>query len=152
MKSGSPRAALNAPVRPSDPAIKRGIWSNPNNVDLDKPLIYRIEMWSEDGKYFDYIGKARDASRLKEYDRNMKKIHERRERGKTQKYRAVHYALSQAIREGWKCECYPMENCGTDQLNFKEQQLICSYRCTLNGGKGWTVADIDSISIEALIR
>jgi hypothetical protein len=45
-----------------------------------------------------------------------------------------------------------MENCGTDQLNFKEQQLICSYPCTLNGGKGWTVADIDSISIEALIR
>ena len=127
------------------------IWSNPGEVDMGSPLIYRIEIWSESGEYYDYIGKARGGSRLREYDRNMRRIGERKERGKTQKYRAVHYVLYQAIQAGWKYNCYPMENCPPEILNSREQQLISEHPCTLNGGRGWRVSEIESLNIQMLI-
>lgn len=129
-----------------------GIWTNPHEVDLSQPLLYRIELFLEDGTDYDYIGKARNISRLREYDRNMKKIRDGRERGKTQGYRAVHFALYQALENGWRVNCYPLENCSSEQLNAREGQLISQYPCNLNDGKSWRVSDMAGITLESLLR
>tara|TARA_R110002072_G_scaffold289292_2_gene456242 strand:- start:480 stop:1175 length:696 start_codon:yes stop_codon:yes gene_type:complete len=132
--------------------VTEGVWTNPNSVDLTSPLIYRIEIESEDGNLYDYIGKARNVSRMREYDRNMRKIREGRERGKTQGYRAVHYALYQALDKDWPIKCCPLENCSSEQLNVREAHLIGQYPCNLNDGKSWRVADMASITLESLLR
>jgi hypothetical protein len=121
-------------------------------VDLSAPLLYRIEIWTDDGDYYDYIGKARSTSRLREYERNLKKIAAGRERGKTQKYRAVHFALFLAKQNGWKTLCYPIENCDQNDINTREQQLIGEQSCSLNYGRGWRVCDIESLSLAALLQ
>jgi hypothetical protein len=155
MRRAGARASTErrAPVDVSESRRRAGgLWTNPHSIDLSAPLIYRIEIWADDGSYFDYIGKARSGARLREYDRNLRKIAERRERGTTQKYRAIHYALYLATQNGWQFTCYPLENCHPGELNTREQQLISEHPCSLNNGKGWRVAEIDSVSLHDLLR
>jgi hypothetical protein len=130
----------------------QNMWENPHGVDLEQPLIYRIEVTCDQGNDYDYIGKARSGKRLAEYRRNMLKIEAHRERGKTQNYRAVHFALYQALIHGWPYRCFPLENALPEMLNTREQQLIAEYPCNLNNGRTWRVAQIDEIDLEDLPR
>jgi hypothetical protein len=151
------RTSVQGPPPSPEGKERRGsnaanIWSNPKAVDLSSPLIYRIEIWSIDGEYYDYVGKARSGARLNEYDRNLVKIRLGKERGKNQSYRAVHLALYRAVQDGWKYHAYPLENCDFASLNSRERQLIEELPCSLNGGKRWRVVDLRSLSIADLLR
>jgi hypothetical protein len=55
-------------------------WDNRNNVDLGNQFIYMIRIQCPDGE-LRYIGRARNESRLREYQRNLTKIFEGKPRG-----------------------------------------------------------------------
>lgn len=129
------------------------LWSNPHNINLDAQFLYFIT--DDNRRKHRYIGKARNKSRLKEYENNMLKIKEGRERGKTQNYRAVHFVMYTALINGWEIDFYPIENCincTKDDINQLEKQRISEYNCNLNGAKTWRVSQINNISIDSLLR
>lgn len=127
------------------------VWENPRAIDLNLPLIYRIEITAPDSKVYHYIGKARNGARLREYDRNMKKIAAGKDRGKVQGYRAVHFALYIAIQSGWDFQCFPLENTLKEALGERESELIAEFTCNLNNGRSWRIVDMPTLSIDDLI-
>src|SRR5262245_43185647 len=100
------------------------IWTNPRGIDLGIRFLYFVGVSDAAGNSYRYVGKARNASRLSEYRNNMLKIQDGRERGATQNYRAVHFAMYQALTSGWHLDAYPLENCSDDQVNTLERQRI----------------------------
>lgn len=127
------------------------LWRSANDVDLNSCFLYLICVIDPSGKRYSYIGKARDQSRLREYRNNMRKIQASRERGEKQKYRAVHFAMYSALRNGWPLDFYPLENCSEEELNARERLRIREHGCNLNGARTWRVADIDGISLDDLV-
>ena len=127
-------------------------WSNPKGIDTTKPFIYLIQIFSEDGRSYKYVGKARSASRLDEYIRNIKKIFNNKPRGATQGYRAVHFALAKACEFGWKYSIQPIESVAQENLNARERILTIEHKCNLNGAKTWHVDQFSSLTIEQLLR
>ncbi|RVT82407.1 hypothetical protein [Inhella crocodyli] len=130
----------------------KSLWRSKDGVDIERPFLYFISVKSSDGAVYTYVGKARDEARLHEYRRNMLKIHARRERGKSQNYRAVHFALYSALRNDWEIDFFPLENCEKGQLNELERQRIRERCCNLNGARTWRVAQLDQVSLHGLVR
>lgn len=128
------------------------LWRTADGIDLGRPFLYFISVRSSEGVLYTYVGKARDETRLHEYRRNMLKIHSRRERGKSQNYRAVHFALYSALNNGWETNFFPLENCEKGQLNELERQRIREHRCNLNGARTWRVGQMEQVSLPELVR
>lgn len=128
------------------------LWSNPKGIDLNSRFLYFITITDKVGIEYRYIGKARNKSRLREYRNNMKKIRTGRERGKKQNYRAIHFVMYRALENCWDIAFYPLESCNAGNVDSLEQQRIRELKCNLNGAKTWRVADINSITIEGLLR
>lgn len=128
------------------------LWGNPLQVNLAECFIYYISVTNEKHEEFRYVGKARNASRLNEYRNNMLKIKSRKERGKTQGYRAVHFALYSALEKGWHIEFYPLENCVKENLNAVENKRIKELKCNLNGGKTWRISGMTELTLTGLVR
>jgi hypothetical protein len=131
--------------------LKR-LWRSVDGIDLERPFLYFISVKSSNGDLYTYVGKARDEARLHEYRRNMLKIHARRERGKSQNYRAVHFALYSALINGWEIDFFPLENIEKSELNDLERQRIRERCCNLNGARTWRVAEIDQVSLNGLVH
>ena len=127
------------------------MWTNPKRINLDSPFVYYISITDETGNEYRYIGKARHKGRLKEYKRNMVKIRDRRPRGQTQKYRAVHFLLYKAIENNWKINFYPLEACSHSELSHVEKRLIAELGCNLNRGRTWPIEEICTLKIEDVV-
>jgi hypothetical protein len=136
---------------PFDEQIK-ALWQNLKAVDLALPFLYFISIEDPDGSEYRYVGKARDESRLHEYRLNMLKICKGKERGKKQGYRAVHFALYTALREGWHFSFIPLENCSKEKLNELERLRTLELRCNLNNARTWRVADMEGLMLKHLLR
>ena len=130
----------------------KSLWSNPKGIDLDVRFLYFIAISDKSGIEYRYIGKARNKSRLHEYQNNMKKIQIGRERGVRQNYRAIHFAMYSALKNDWEIDFSPLENCNSDNVDSLEQQRIRELKCNLNGARTWRVADINSITVQGLFR
>src|SRR5882672_4619117 len=115
------------------------LWANPRHICLSAPFVYYICVTDANGRQYRYAGRARNKSRLDEYKKNMLKIRDRRPRGKKQKYRAVHFALFEALENGWKIEFSPVEPCVAEELNSVEKKVMAKFRCNLNGAKTWAI-------------
>lgn len=76
------------------------LWQTPKRIG-ESPFLYFLIITDDVSNEYRYIGKARGYSRLEEFKRNMRKIHLGKPRGTTQKYRAVHFVLYQAIQNNW---------------------------------------------------
>ena len=127
------------------------MWTNPKRINLDTPFVYYISITDDAGSEYRYIGKARHKGRLKEYKRNMVKIRDRRPRGRTQKYRAVHFLLYRAIENNWNINFYPLEACSQNELAHVEKRLIEELGCNLNRGRTWRIEDLCTLKIEDVI-
>lgn len=130
----------------------KALWHNPKAVDLALPFLYLISIEDLDGSEYRYVGKARSEDRLYEYRRNMLKICKRKERGKKQGYRAIHFALFTALREGWNFSFIPLENCSNEKLNELERLRTLELRCNLNNAKTWRVAQMEGLMLKHLLR
>lgn len=128
------------------------LWSNPRNVDLGSPFIYFIRVVDDHEVEFRYVGKARNLSRLREYQRNMLKIRSGRERGAKQNYRAVHLALYSALQNNWQIEFIALENANPETIDRVEAQRAADLNCNLNGGSTWRVANMSSLKVQDLVR
>ena len=111
-------------------------------------LPWLVCITDDQGTEYRYVGKARNRSRLNEYRNNMLKIKAGRERGKTQKYRAVHFVLYSALLNGWRIEFNPLKNCTKEEAGQLETKEISDLDCNLNGRRGWRVSEMRSLSIE----
>lgn len=127
-------------------------WQDPNEVDLASPFLYFVSITDSDSDEYRYIGKARSESRLREYRRNMLKIRDGKERGKTQGYRGVHFSMFTALCNDWPISCIPFENCDNEKLNELEQLRIHEFKCNLNNARTWRVAQMSSLTLKYLIR
>jgi len=127
------------------------LWNNPKKIDIETTFLYYILIADYKGNKYNYIGKARNKKRLKEYNRNMKKISLGKERGKKQNYRAIHFVLFKALKENWKIEFYPLENCSKDEINKIEKERISKCKCNLNGAKTWRLSNIP-LTINELLK
>lgn len=127
------------------------MWTNPKRINLDSPFVYYISITDETGNEYRYIGKARHKGRLKEYERNMRRIRDRKPRAKKQKYRAVHFLLYRAIENNWKIDFYPFEACSHSELSHVENRLIAELGCNLNRGCTWPIEEICTLKIEDVV-
>ena len=116
------------------------LWNNPKEIDIETSFLYFILITDNNGNKYEYIGKARNEKRLKEYKRNMKKISLGKERGKKQNYRAIHFVLFKALKENWNIEFYPLENCSKNEINKREKERINKCNCNLNGARTWRIS------------
>jgi len=128
------------------------LWTNPAQVNLMECFIYYIAVMNDKNEKFEYVGKARNSSRLNEYRNNMLKIKCGKERGKTQGYRAVHFALYSALENNWSIEFHPLENCTKENLNEVENKKINELKPNLNGGKTWRFSNMVDLTLAKLIR
>jgi len=128
------------------------LWANPAQVNLSECFIYYIAVTNDKNEKFQYVGKARNSSRLNEYRNNMLKIRCGKERGKTQGYRAVHFALYSALENNWNIDFYPLENCTKENLNEVENRRIREFQCNLNGGKTWRLSSMADLTLAKLLR
>lgn len=128
------------------------LWSNPNQVNISECFLYLIAITDDHNQEYRYVGKARNASRLKEYKNNMLKIKAGKERGKAQGYRTVHFALYSALECGWRITFHPLENCAQEKLNEFENKKITELQCNLNGGRTWRVSNITNLTLAGLVR
>ena len=83
-----------------------------------------------------YIGKyGRIRRPTKEYGRNVARLLSGRpyRTGKPDGYRAIHYALAEAVRVGRPIILTILENVAPDRINQREQELIRERGATLNG-------------------
>lgn len=147
-------------MKPMISAAKPPIsWSNPQGFNPNAPFIYLIEVVSAAGNKYRYVGRARDCSRLREYEKNINralasetsrppimKSGERQSDGNV-KYRYVHLALVKAIREKWRIKVKAVENCPKENLTAREKFYMDKYIHNLNnvrklnGGKMWHVEE-----------
>ena len=123
------------------------MWTNPKRINLDSPFVYYISITDDTGSEYRYIGKARHKGRLKEYQRNIRKIRDWKQRASNQKYRAVHFLLYKAIENNWKINFYPLEACSQSELAHVEKRLIAELGCNLNRGRTWPIEDICTLKI-----
>ncbi len=128
------------------------LWENPKKVNLLENFLYFITITDDQNIEYRYVGKARDGSRLKEYQNNMLKIEARKDRGKVQGYRTVHFALYNALKNDWDIKCHPLENCTKEQVDELETRRIKELKCNLNGGKTWRISHMESLVITELMR
>lgn len=129
-------------------SILNSKWQNPNGINESLPFIYYIGIKDmEGGREYRYVGKARNRERIEEYSNNMVKIARGQPRGKKQRYRAVHFALFTAIRQGWEIEMRPLK---ASPSNNDESALQKKHNCNLNGMKTWPVEKLSILTIEDL--
>lgn len=136
-------------------------WSNPKNIDLKKPYIYRIRVKTPNREYC-YVGKGSKPSRMGAYESNVsrvlrgeskrplfKKNGERQSEGNI-KFRFVHLVLATAVQEGWLVEHYPIENCSKEEHLEREKYWRNEHRCNMNEGKSWFVEEFNMLSKELI--
>lgn len=132
------------------------LWENPKNIDLDSRFLYFISVCDHNGEEYSYVGKARNKGRLNEYRNNLKKIHAGEERGEKLGYRAVHFALYTALKNGWEIRCFPLENFIDVDVDADLEQLekyrIAELNCNLNGARTWRVSQLSTLTLEDLLR
>ncbi len=133
-------------------------WSNPRNIDLSRPYIYFIRVYSGKNEYR-YVGKGSSPSRMDAYNRNVvralagePKRPARKRNGEAQnegniKFRYVHLVLAVAAKNGWKIEHYPLENCEKNEHKDLEKLRIQELECTMNYGESWFVGDFEELAI-----
>jgi len=126
-------------------------WTSLEGVRLDSPFVYRIKVYSPDAGLLEYIGKARNEARLREYQNNLEKIRLGKPRGSNQRYRAVHLALYRALNGGWEYEITAIENADSDNLSAREQHWINALKPVLNGAQTWAIESIRALEPEDLI-
>lgn len=128
-----------------------GLWSNPHNVDMNVPLLYRVDITCEDGTDYCFLGESPNDCELKQHQQQILSIEQGRERGATENYLAVHLALYRAIKRDWKYHCYAVEN--VDLANSEQILKALGEKLTpnLNGAATWRVADMDQLTIDGLI-
>ena len=129
-------------------SILNSKWQNPKGINESLPFIYYIGIKDiEGGREYRYVGKARDRMRIEEYSKNMAKIARGWPRGKKQRYRAVHFVLYKAIRQGWDIEMRPLK-ASPDKND--ERELQTKHNCNLNGMKTWPVEKLSALTIRDL--
>ena len=138
------------------------LWTKPKGIDESIPFIYHLSITDDAGKEYRYVGKARHYGRLREYKRNIRRIHDGKPRRTTpgqEEYRAVHFALYKAIENDWDINfyiIYPLKAPSKDELNVVENQFIDKLKCNLNKrynpkAGGWAVEDLDKLKIEEFV-
>ena len=129
-------------------SILNSKWQNPKGINESLPFIYYIGIKDiKGGREYRYVGKARDRKRIEEYSKNMAKIARGQPRGKKQRYRAVHFVLYTAIRQGWEIEMRPLKS---SPGKNDESELQKKHNCNLNGMKTWPVEELSTLTIEDL--
>jgi hypothetical protein len=126
--------------------------TNPNGVDLTRPYLYLIVVHSPTMVYR-YIGKASSPSRMDAYLRNVERVlagetkrpavtrDGRPQSMSNQKYRFVHLVLATAVQRGWSITQTALENCEKAEHSTLEKRRIAEYRCDMNAGSSWFIAD-----------
>ena len=128
------------------------LWENPKYIDLDSRFLYFISVCDHNGDEYRYVGKARNKGRLNEYRNYLKKIQAGEERGEKTGYRAVHFALYTALKNGWEIKCFPLENCTDEDVDQLEKCRIAELHCNLNGARTWRVSQISTLTLKELLR
>lgn len=135
------------------------VWTNPRNVDLEAPYLYFIRVQSPT-KEWRYVGKGSKPSRMDAYARNVTRVLEGKPKrpaikrdGKPQpegniRFRFVHLVLATAVKEGWRIEHYPLQNCSKAEQSHVERQLQVQMDCNMNDGPSWFVEDFERLSRE----
>lgn len=100
-------------------------WFTVETIDgatLNLPGIYR---WEIDGVGV-YVGRYTWPSRLKEYRKNVARLHadEAYRPSNSYGFRAIHRALASASQKGCRIKFVVVENCSRDQLNERERWHI----------------------------
>ena len=135
------------------------IFTNPKSINMSDSFLYYIQIRDITcGHEYRYVGQARNMGRIKEYDRNMLRIHKglpkrSRKDNKDRDYRTVHFVLYRSLREGWEVNAYPLTSCaGLDkrQKNAKERALIEELHCNLNKKGTWCIEHLSGTTIESL--
>lgn len=134
-------------------------WTNPRSVDLNRPYLYFISVHSPQREYR-YVGKGSAPSRMGAYARNVQRVlagktkrpavtrDGREQREGNRKYRYVHLVLAVAVKNGWRIEHYPLENCDKENHTALESQRKTELKCDMNEGPGWFVEDFERLSLE----
>ena len=132
-------------------------WANPRQINLNKPYIYFIKVTSEENEYR-YIGKGSRPSRMDAYARNVSRVLSGepkrpyvKKNGELQsegniKFRYVHLILATAVKNGWRIEHYPLENCEKSEHTLIEQRRKKKMNCNMNDGDSWFVEDFEQLS------
>ncbi len=141
--------------------MKKLEWSNPKGIDLSAPLLYCIFLTTHDGKEYRYVGKAsarEGKKRLNRYAGNVNAIYDNKKPlSGSDKFRAVHLALYQALENDWEITFYPFKNCLEAELNSLEKQYRDEFKSNLNWhsnrkARGWTLKELENgLPIEDLV-
>jgi len=127
--------------------------TNPHDINLALPFIYFIRVVDDRGAEYRYVGRARAASQLNEYVRDIDKISRGIPRGRIQRYRAVHFALAQAGELGWQYEILPIENVADkNELGVRRQHHMSERHCNLNGARTWSIDCYRDLTLWELLR
>ena len=140
------------------------IFTNPRNINMSDSFLYYIQIRDiVCGNEYRYVGQARNMERIKEYDDNMGLIYKGQPKsiyeGQSKRYRAVHFVLYKALREGWEVNAHPLISCaGMDkcQANAKEKAFIKQLQCNLNDKhtpnklSSWCIEHLTDTTIESL--
>lgn len=130
-------------------AAQQKIPWNSQGFNLNAPFIYLILVRSATGGRHRYVGQATDRSRLRRYERNIKRILARKPRSSYKRnYRRVHLALVKAIEEGGRIKGIIIENCPKENLDAREKLYKHKYACDLNDRKGWHIKDYAKMAAE----
>lgn len=109
---------------------------DPNNVDQSAPLIYKWTLAYE-GRIRSYIGKSDGGSKrpLSHYRRNVNNLLAGKpyRKNKPDQYRAIHRAMAVCVRSGGTITLQLLENVDHCSIFDREQELIASHKCDLNG-------------------
>ena len=134
-------------------------WTNPKNVDLENPYLYFIRITSPT-KEWRYVGKGSKPSRMDAYARNVERVLAGKPKrpavkrdGTPQsegniKFRFVHLVLAAAVKNGWRIDHYPLQNCSKAEHTAVERQLQQQMDCNMNHGPTWFVEDFERLSEE----
>ena len=138
------------------------LWTTQIGIDESLPFIYYLSITDDAGREYRYVGKARHYGRLREYNRNMNRIRDRKPRRTTpgqEEYRAVLFVLYKAIENDWDINFYiisPLKAPSKDELNALEYQFIGKLDCNLNKrynhkAGSWAIEDLDRLKIEDFV-
>jgi hypothetical protein len=66
------------------------------------------------------------------------------------KFRYVHLVLAVALRERWKIEHFPLENCEEGELKDTEKRYIEKLKCNMNSRPRWYIHEFEQRAQELL--
>ncbi len=119
---------------------KRKIWElvtfDPGDCNIWAPVIYHWQVRRPDGTAHNYVGKAPNGS-VRSWnpyiDNTFKLLNGVPYRpDMPDGFQAIHHALAEASRHGWKVLLRLVENCSADEIEARRRHWVAALECDLN--------------------